>query len=155
MDFCWQSDFSAFSNTVQICHSFSSKGRLFFGGTDVEAEAPILWPPDEKSWLIWKDPVAGKDWEQKEKGMTEGEMVGWHHWLDGHGFGWTLGVSYGQGGLACCCSWGRKESGMTEQLNWNELNRVNEFINWQLFTTWLKQENYLTYNWGKSLSYLT
>ena len=136
---------------IQPVHPKGDQSWVFFGGTDVEAEAPILRPPDEKSWLIWKDPVAGKDWEQEEKGMTEGEMVGWHHWLDGHGFGWTLGVGDGQGGLACCCSWGRKESDTTEQLNWNELNRVNEFINWQLFTTWLKQENYLTYNWGKSL----
>ena len=81
-----------------------------------EAETPILWPPDAKSWLIWKDPDAGKDWEQ-EKGMTEDKMVGWHHWLNGHGFGWTSGVGDGRGGLACCVSWGHKESDMTEWLN--------------------------------------
>ena len=74
---------------------------VFIGRTDVEAETPILWPPDEKSWLIWKDPDAGKDWGQEEKGMTEDEMVGWHHQHNGHGFGWTLGVGDGQGGLAC------------------------------------------------------
>ena len=90
------------------------------GGTDVEAETLILWPPDEKSWLIWKDPDVGKDWEQEEKGTTEDEMVGWHHRLDRHGFGWTPGVGVGQGGLACCGSWGRKESDMIERLNWTE-----------------------------------
>ena len=78
----------------------------------------ILWPPEAKNWLIWKDPDAGKDWGQEEKGTTEDEMVRWHHWLNGHGFGWTLGVGDGQGGLACCGSWGRKESDTTEPLNW-------------------------------------
>ena len=73
-----------------------------------------------KSWLIWKDPDGGKDWGQ-EKGTTEDEMVGWHHWLGTHGFGWTLGVGYGQGGLVCCGSWGCKESDTTEWLNWTEL----------------------------------
>ena len=86
---------------------------LFTGRTDAEAETPILWPPDAKSQLIWKDPDVGKGWKQKEKGMTEDEMVGWHHRLNGHGFGWTLGVGDRQGGLACCDSWGRKESDMT------------------------------------------
>ena len=77
----------------------------------------LLWPPDAKSWLIWKDPDAGKDWGQEEKGRTEDEMVGWHHQLDGREFEWTLGVDDGQGGLVCCDSWGRKESDMTERLN--------------------------------------
>ena len=85
-------------------------------------ETPILWP-DAKSWLIWKDPDAGKDWAWEEKGMTENEMAGWHHRLNGHGFGWTPGVGDGQGGLACCGSWGRKELDMTEWLNLTELNR--------------------------------
>ena len=79
---------------------------------------PILWPPDSKNWLIWKDLDAGKDWGQEEKGTIEDEMVQWHHQLNGHGFGWTLGVGDGKGGLACCGSWGCKESDMTEQLNW-------------------------------------
>ena len=83
---------------------------VFIGRTDVEAETPIIWPPDAKSWLIGKDPDAGKDWGQEEKGMTEDEMVGWHHRLDGHGFGWTPGVGDGQGGLTCCDSRGHKES---------------------------------------------
>jgi hypothetical protein len=87
---------------------------VFIGRTDVEAEAPVLWPPDEKSWLIWKDPDAGKDWGQK-KGRTGDEMVGWHHRLDGHGFGWTLGIGDGQGGLVCYGSRGCKESDMSEQ----------------------------------------
>ena len=103
---------------IQAVHPKGDQSWVFIGRTDAEAETPILWPPDAKSWLIGKDPDAGKDWGQKEKGMTEGEMVGWHHWLDGHGFGWTLGVGDGQGGLACCSSWGHKELDMTERLNW-------------------------------------
>ena len=73
-----------------------------------------------QSWLIGKDPDAGKDWGQEEKGTTEDEMVGWHHRLNGHGFGWTLGVGDGQGGLACCGSWDGKELDTTERLNWTE-----------------------------------
>ena len=90
---------------------------VFIGRTGVKAETPILWPPDVKSWLIRKDPDAGKDWGQEEKGTTEDEMVGWH---DGHGFGWTTGVGDGQGGLACCGSWGCKELDTTEWLNWTD-----------------------------------
>ena len=90
---------------------------IFIGRTDTEAETPILWPPDAKNWLSGKDPDAGKDWRQ-EKGMTEDEMVGCHHRLNGHEFEWTLGVGDGQGGLACCSPWGCKESDMTELLNW-------------------------------------
>ena len=84
---------------------------ILIGRTD--AEAPILWLPDANSWLIGKDPDAGKDWRQKEKRMTEDEMVGWHHWRNGHKLGKTLGNSGGQGGLVCCYPWGRKELGMT------------------------------------------
>ena len=100
-----------------------------------EAETPILWPPDAKSWLIGKDPDARKDWRQEEKGMTEDEMVGWHHWLNGHEFGWTPGVGDGQEGLVCCSSLGHKESDMTEQLNWTELRDLNlgNFYNIFLF----------------------
>ena len=90
-------------------------------GLMLEAETPLLWPPHAKSWLIWKDLDAGKDWRQEEKGMTEDKMVGWHHRLDGHGFGWSPGVGDGQGGLVCCSLWGRKESDTPEQLNWTEL----------------------------------
>ena len=81
-------------------------------------ETPILWSPDVKSWLIGKDPDAGKDRGLEEKETTENEMVGWHHQLNGHGFGGTPTVGNGQGGQACCSSWGRKESEMIERLNW-------------------------------------
>ena len=94
---------------------------------DVEAETPILWPPDAKSWLIWKDPDVEKDWGQEEKGMTEDELVGWHHQLIGHGFGWTPGVGDGQQGLVCCSLWGRKELDTTERLNWTEANMAKIF----------------------------
>ena len=87
---------------IQSVHPKGDRSWVFIGRTDVEAESPILWPPDVKSWLVWKDPDAGKDWGQEEKGMTEDEMVVWHHQLNGHGFGWTPGVGDGQGGLACC-----------------------------------------------------
>ena len=98
----------------------SSQSWIFIGRTDAEAETPILWPPDAKNWLIGKDPDAGKDWRQEEKGRTEDKMVRWHHWLDGHEFGWTPGVGDGQGSLACCSPWGHKESDTTEELNWVE-----------------------------------
>ena len=90
---------------------------MFIGRTDVEAETPILWPPDGKSLLIGKDPDAGKDRGQEEKGMTENEMVGWHHRFNGPGCVWTPGVGDGQGGLACCSPRGCKELDTTEQLN--------------------------------------
>ena len=105
---------------IQPIHSKGDQSWVFFGRTDVEAEPPILWPPHAKSWLTGKDPDAGRDWGQEEKGTTEDEMVGWHHWLNGHESGWTPGVGDGQGGLACCDSWGRKESDTTERLNWTE-----------------------------------
>ena len=81
----------------------------------------ILWPPDAKNWLIWKDPDAGKDWRQEEKGMIEDEMVGWHLRPDGHEFEQALGVGEKQGCLVCCSPWGHKESDTTERLNWTEL----------------------------------
>ena len=105
---------------IQPVHPKGDQSWMFIGRTDVEAEPPVLWPPDAKSWLIWKDPDAGKDWGQ-EKGMTEDKMVGWHHWLNGHEFGWTPGVGDGQGSLECCSSWGLKESDMTERLNWTDV----------------------------------
>ena len=103
---------------IQPVHPKGDQSWVFIGRTDVEAEIPILRPPDAKSWLIGKDPDAGKDLGQEEKGTTEDEMVGWHHRLKGHGFGWTPGVGDGQGGLACCSSWGCTELDTTEQLNW-------------------------------------
>ena len=105
---------------IQPTHPKGNQSYLFIGRTDVEAETPILWSPAVKSWLIWKDPDAGRDWRQEEKGKTEDGIVGWHHWLNGHGFEWTPGVGDGQGGLACCSSWGRKESDMTKRLDWTD-----------------------------------
>ena len=90
---------------------------IFTGRTDAEAETPILWPHDEKNWLILKDPDVEKDWKWEEKGTAEVEMAGWHHWLNGHEFEQAPGVGDGQGGLACCSPWGRKESVKTEHLN--------------------------------------
>ena len=111
---------------IQPDHPKGDRSWVFIGRTDVEAETPILWPPDAKSWLIWKDPDVGKDWGQEEKGTTENEMAGWHHRLNGHGFGWTPGIGDGHGGLACRGPWGRKDLDTTEQLNWTELtcNRI-------------------------------
>ena len=106
---------------IQPVHSEGYQLWDFFGRNDVKAETPVLWPPHVKSWLIGKDSVAGRDWGQEEKGMTEDEMAGWYRWLDGGESEWTPGASDGQGGLACCGSWGRKESDTTEQLNWAEL----------------------------------
>ena len=101
---------------------------MFIERTDVEAETPILWPPDSECWLIWKDPNAGKDWGQEEKGMTEDEMARWHHWLNGRESEWTLGVGDGQGGLACCNSWGRKKSDTTEELNWTDSYIIHSYL---------------------------
>ena len=95
---------------------------LFF--SDAKAETPVLWPPHAKSWLVGTDPDAGRNWGQEEKGMTEDEMAGWHHRLDGHEFEWTPWVDDGQGGLACCDSWGCKESDTTELLNWTEYREI-------------------------------
>ena len=107
---------------IKPVHPKGNQSWIFIGRTDDEAEAPILWPPDAKNWLIWKDPDSGKDWMQEDKGMTEDEMVGWHHRLDGQEFEQALGVGDGQGSLACCSPWGRKESDTTERLNWTEEN---------------------------------
>ena len=108
---------------IQPVHPKGDQSWVFFGRTDAEAETPILWPPHVKSWLIGKDSDAGRGWGQEEKGKTEDEMAGWHHWLDGRESEWTPGVGNGQGGLACCNSWGRKESDTTERLNWTEKTR--------------------------------
>ena len=109
---------------IQLVHPEGNQSWIFIGRTDVKVETPKLWPPDAKSWLIWKDPNAGKDWRWKEKGMIEDEMVGWHHY--GHEFEWTPGVGDGQGGLACCSPWGRKVVGhdWATELNWIWLQSV-------------------------------
>ena len=103
---------------IQPVHSKGDQPWDFFGRNYAKAETPVLWLPHAKSWLIGKDSDAGRDWGQEEKGTTEDEMDGWHHRLNGQEFEWTPGVGDGQGGLACCSSWGCKESDMTEQLNW-------------------------------------
>ena len=105
---------------IQPVHSEGDQPWDFFGRSDAKAETPILWPPHVKSWLIGKVSDAGRDWGQEEKGRTEGEMAGWHHRLHGCESEWTAGVGDGQGGLACCNSWGRKELDTTEWLNCTE-----------------------------------
>ena len=107
---------------IQSVHPKGNWSWVFIGRTDVKAETPVFWPPDAKSWLIWKNPDVGKDWRQEEKGTTEDEPVRRHHRLNGHEFGETPGVGDGQGDLACCSSWCCKESDTTEQLNWTELH---------------------------------
>ena len=108
---------------IQPVSPQGNQSWIFIGRTDVEAETPKLklWPPDAKNWLTGKDPDPGKDWRQEKKGTTEGAMAGWHHRLNIHKFRWTPGVGDRQGSLACCDSWGCKESGTTEWLNWTEL----------------------------------
>jgi len=117
-------------NEIQPVKPKGNQSWIFTGRTDSEAETPILWPPDTKKWLTGKDPDAGKDWRKEEKGMTEAEMVGWHQRIDGHEFEQASGVGDGQGSLACCSPWGRKESDMTERLNWTELERYTYYFLW-------------------------
>ena len=139
---CWRRLLSSLvCKEIQPVHPKGDQSWVFIGRTDAEAETPILWLPHAKSWLIGKDPDAGREWGQEEKGTTEDEMAGWHHWLNGRESEWTLG----QGGLACCDSWGRKESDMTERLNWTErlslyFSNVNLYLTCNLF---------LCIAWGK------
>ena len=120
---CWRRLLSPLDcKEIQPVHPKGNKSWIFIGRTDAEAETPVLWPPDAKNWLIRKDPDAGKDWRWEEKGTTEEEMVGWHHWLDGHEFEQAPGVGDGQGSLVCCSPWGCRELDMTEWLNWTELS---------------------------------
>ena len=118
---------------IQPVHSEGDHPWDFFGRNDAKAETPVLWPPHVKSWLIGKDFDAGRYWGQEEKGTTEDEMAGWHHWLNGRESEWTLGFADGQGALARCNSWGCKESDTTERLNWtvsiviNSLPRGTDF----------------------------
>ena len=107
---------------MQSVHPKGNQSWIFIGRTDTEGEMPILWPPDVKNWLIWKDLDAGKVWRQEQKGTTEDEMVGCYHQVNGHEFEQASGVGGGQGSLACCSPWGHKESNTTEWLNWTELN---------------------------------
>ena len=107
---------------IKPVHPKGDQSWVFIGGTDFEAETAIFWPPDAKNWLIGKDPDAGKDWGPEEKGTTEDEMVGWHHRHNGRGFGWAPEIGDGQGGLACCSSWGRRVShDLVTELNWTDI----------------------------------
>ena len=122
-------------NNLVLHELDNPKGNQFWiviGRTDAEAETPILWPPDAKNWLVGKDPDAGKDWRQEEKGMTEDEMVGWQNRLDGHEFEQALGVGDRQGSLECCSLWGYKELDVTEPLIWHELEVVFSASSWKL-----------------------
>ena len=128
----YRNDFFSLHIKVVLCKTnFASFAKL------------LAWPPQAKSWLIGKDSDAGRGWGQEEKGMTEDEMAGWYHWLDRRESEWTPGVGDGQGGLACCDSWGRKESDTTERLNWTELY-------WRI-AHWLKQKK--TTLWRKCLGF--
>ena len=119
---CWRRLLRVpYCKEIQPVHSEGDQPWEFFGRNDAKAETPVLWPPHEKSWLIGKVSDAGRNWGQEEKGTTEDEMAGWHHWLDAGEPGWTPGVGDGQGGLGCCGSWGHKELDTTERLNWTEL----------------------------------
>ena len=111
---------------IQPVHSEGDQSWVFFGRNDAKAETPVLWPPHEKSWLIGKDSDAERDWGQEEKGTTEDEMAGWHHWLDGRESRWTLGVGDGEGCLVCRDSWDHKELDTTELLNWTELKNFHQ-----------------------------
>ena len=116
---------------IQPVHPKGDQSWIFIGRMDVEAETPILWSPDVKNWLLGKDPNSGKDWRQEEKGITEDEMVGWHHRLHGHESEQAPGAGGGQESLVCCSPWGHKESDTTERLNWTELNEAKTM--WSLF----------------------
>ena len=121
---------------IQLVHPKGNQSCIFIWRTDNDPEAPILWPPDMKKWLIGNDHDAEKDWRQ-EKRMTKDEMVGWHHWLKVHKFEQALGVADGQGSLACYHPWGRKESDMTEWLNWSHTQKStnsDDFNFPQIFT---------------------
>ena len=120
---------------IKPVHPKGNQSWMFIGRTNAETKAPIIWSPDEKNWLAGKDPDAGKDWRQEEKGMTEDEMVGWHHRLEGHEFEQALGVGDRHQSLVCCRPWGGKESDITVQLNWTEPGRrrtERQNLSWQL-----------------------
>ena len=135
---CWE---SLDCKEIQPVHTKWDQSWIFIEKTDAEAEIPILWPPDAKKWLFGKDPDAGKDWRREEKGTTEDDVVGWHHWLEGHEFEQALGVGNGQGGLACCSPWVCKELDTTERLNWTA------YINIWMRTKSSGPERFLPFLW--------
>ena len=112
-------------NKIKPINPKWNQSWIFNGKTSAEAEVPIFWPPDAKNWLTRKDPDDEKDWSQEEKGTTEDEMVGWHHWLDGHEFEQAPGDGDRQGSLACCSPWDHRESDRTEQLNWTDWHSLH------------------------------
>ena len=131
-------------------HPKGNQSWIFTGKTDAEAEAPILWPPDAKNWLIWKDPDSGKDWRQEEKGMREDEMVGWYHWHDGHEFEKAAGVGDWQGSLACCSPWGPKESDTIELMNWTDGSLISLFLKQTLKKTHNYKFFLCLYKWAEN-----
>ena len=135
---------------IQLVNAKGNQSWIFIGRTDAEAETPILWPPYGKNGLIGKDPDAGKDWRQEEKGTIEDEMVVWHHQLDGHEFEYALGVGDGQGSLVCCSPWGHKESDMPEQLNNNRNSTyLWECVVWRHHPSYMELE--LAWKWDELL----
>ena len=128
---------------VKAVYPKGDQSWVFIGRTDAEAETVILWLPHAKKWLTGKDPDAGKDWRQEEKRTKGDEMVGWHHWLDGHEFEQTPGVGDGQGNLACCGPWGRKESGTTKRLNWTELIYTVKYFS-RVALSWLSGDRLIS-----------
>ena len=132
---CWRTLESALdSKEIQPVNPKGNKFWIFTGRTDDEAEAPIFWPLNVKNWVIEKDPDAGKDWRQEDKGTPEDEMVGWHHQHNGHEFEQALWVGDGQGSLVCCSPWGHKELDVNERLNWRVWKKAGK----RIFTKWWK-----------------
>ena len=152
---CWRRLASPLDcKEIQPVHPKGDQSWVFIGRNDAEAETPLLWPPHAKSWLIGKDPDAGRDGGQEEKGTTKDEMAGWHHQLNGYEFEWTPGVGNGQGVLACCDSWGCKESDTTEWVNWNEcLLKAGEEGDNRGWDGWMASPTWWTWLWASSDSW--
>ena len=129
------------SKEIQLVNSKGNQSWIYFGRTDVEAEAPIVWPPDAKSWLIRKILMLGKIEGKRRRGLQN--MVGWHHWLDGHEFEQALGAVDGQWSLACCSPWGHKELDRTAHVNWTDWSKVYEEFKQQKKNTTKVQTTHL------------